>query len=532
MKKFLTLALIFASAHVSAGAQTRRTAPATPATQSKPATAQPTPQPTPQPKPPGLPSAAARDAGAAMVDCGCEGEPLPDVVAVVNGVRISKQEVDERIKPQIDELRKTVIEARQRELDLQINSRLLEAEAKKRGKTTSKLLEEEIIAKVTEPTEAEAQLFYNANKAKISGEFKDVKADIISYLREQRQREEAKKFADRLRAAAQVQVLAPVTPPPATAADRARVLAVVNGEKLTSANIEDSLKPLIYSAQERTYQLRKTEVDLRINDSLLEQEAQKRKVTTKALLDAEVEAKLKPVTEAEARTFYDQNKDRINGDFVQLKDQIIQYLQETQKRGVQTAFAEQLRKAATLQINLRAPEAPVYQIAVDDQPIKGNPAAPVTIVEFTDFQCPSCAAAQPTLERLVAEYGDRVRLVVRDFPLEMHADARKAAEAAEAARAQGKYWEYTALLFANQKALSVDKLKEYALRAGLDRQKFDAMLDSGQFADKVQRDYAEGISLGVGSTPTFFVNGRMTNERSYEGIKAAIEKALAETGKK
>lgn len=549
MKKFLALALIAASASFTTNAQTRRPTPTTTrATQAKPAQPKPTPKPTP-----GEPVVIAHDgdltpeqskalvsqqvaraqaAREMALECGCEGEPLPDVVAVVNGVRISKQDVDERIKPQIDELRKTVTEARRRELDLQINSRLLDAEAKKRGKTANKLLEEEIVAKVAEPTEPEAQLFYNANKAKISGEFKDVKADIISYLREQRQREEAKKFADRLRASSDVKVLIPVAAPPASAADRARVLAVVNGEQLTSANIEDSLKPLIYSAQERAYQLRKTEVDLRINDSLLEQEAQKRKITTKTLLDTEIETKLKPVTEAEARTFYDQNKERINGDFAQLKDQIIQYLQEEQKRNVQAAFAEQLRKAATLEINLRAPEAPVYQIAVDDQPAKGNAAAPVTIVEFTDFQCPSCASAQPSLERLVAEYGDRVRLVVRDFPLDIHENARKAAEAAEAARAQGKYWEYTALLFANQKALSVDKLKEYATRAGLDRQKFDAMLDSGQFAEKVQRDYADGIALGVGSTPTFFVNGRATNDRSYEGIKAAIEKALAEKAKK
>jgi protein-disulfide isomerase len=174
----------------------------------------------------------------------------------------------------------------------------------------------------------------------------------------------------------------------------------------------------------------------------------------------------------------------------------------------------------------------VLQVATDDQPVKGNPAAPVTIVEFTDFQCPSCAGVQPTLEKLVAEYGDRVRLVVRDFPLDQHEFAAKAAEAAEAARAQGKYWEYAGMLFTNQQALSVDKLKEYATQAGLDRQKFDAALDSGQMADKVQRDLMDGIRLGVNSTPSFFINGRVANDRSYEGLKAAIEKALAEKAAK
>lgn len=528
MKKFLALTLIAASAAFTTNAQTRRPAATTPRpTQTRPAQTQPTPQPQ-SATPATATTAAPASSTARAVDCACEGEPLPEIVAVVNGVRITKQEVDSRIEQQINELRKSVAEARARELDLQINSRLLDAEAKKRGKTTTKLLEEEIVSKVTDPTEAEAQKFYDDNKARIGNDFNAVKTNIISYLRDQRQREVAKQFADRLRAAAAVKLNVPVATPPANDAERARVLAVVNGEQLTSAHIEDSLRPLIYSVQERIYQLRKNEVDLRINDALLEQEAQKRKVTTKALLDAEIQARAKPVTDAEAQTFYDQNKQRINGDFAQLKPQIIQYLQETQQRDLQTAFAGQLRKAATLEVNLRAPESPVLQISTDDQPAKGNPAAPVTIVEFTDFQCPSCAAAQPTLDKLVAEYGDRVRLVVRDFPLEQHENAAKAAEAAEAARAQGKYWEYASLLFANQTALSVDKLKEYATRLGLDRQKFDAALDSGQMGEKVQRDLMDGIRLGVNSTPSFFVNGRVANDRSYEGLKAAIEKALGE----
>ncbi|HEX8131096.1 MAG TPA: thioredoxin domain-containing protein [Pyrinomonadaceae bacterium] len=525
MKKFLVLTLIFASVCLTTNAQTRRRTPTTRATQAKPA--QKT-QPTPRPQQPGASATASQAAGAATTDCACEGEPLPEVVAVVNGVRITKQEVDSRIEPQIAEMRRSVVEARARELDLQINTILLDAEAKKRGKPTTKLLEEEVLSKATEPTEAEAQKFYDQNKARINADYNTVKADLIAYLRDQRQREVAKQLADRLRTAAAVKVNVQSATPPANAAERARVFAVVNGQQITSANIEDSLKPLIYSVQERIYQLRKAEVDLRINDVLLQQEAQRRNVTTQALLDAEVAAKAKPVTDADAQKFYNENKERVNGEFAQLKPQIIQYLQDLQKRDAQAAFAQQLRQATKLEVNLRAPESPVLQIATDDQPAKGNPAAPVTIVEFTDFQCPSCAGAQPVLEKLVAEYGDRVRLVVRDFPLQMHEFAAKAAEAAEAARAQGKYWEYAGVLFANQKALGVDKLKEYATQVGLDRQKFDAALDSGQMADKVQRDLLDGIRLGVGGTPSFFINGRPASDRTYEGLKAAIEKALGE----
>jgi hypothetical protein len=307
---------------------------------------------------PAIVAKAADSKGETIERCGCEGAPLPEVLAIVGGVRITAGEIEAQVKNRALEIQRQVTEARKRELDLQINSRLLETEAKKRGLTTTKLLETEVIAKVKDPTEADAQAFYDLNKSRIRSEFKDVKTDIITYLRTEREREEAKKFAERLRAAAQVRVLAPHVTPPASPADRARVFATVNGAPITSANVEDSLKPLILDAQEQVYKLRLRELDLRINDALLEQEAQKRKMTTNALLDAEVGSKIKPVTESEARTFYDQNKQRLSGgDFAQLKEQIIRYLQEREVRNAQMAFAAQLRRAASVQTFLTAPIA-------------------------------------------------------------------------------------------------------------------------------------------------------------------------------
>jgi protein-disulfide isomerase len=462
----------------------------------------------------------------AAENCGCEGKPLPDVVAVVNGVKISGQDFSPEVQQRVRELRQQVVEARRRELDLQINSRLLDAEAKKRGVTPAKLVEDEIVAKAAEPTDAEAQAFYEANRARIQGEFKDIKADIVNYLRDQRQREQAHRFSDTLRATAQVKKLFPEATPPAAPADRARVLAVVNGQNITSADIEDSLTPLIFSVQENTYKLRNQDIERKINDLLLEQEAQRLKVTTRALLDAEVEAKVQPVTEADAQKFYDENKARIEGDFAQTKEQIMQYLRDVEKHKATVALAQRLRGATQVQNFLAPPEPPSYTIATDDQPTKGNPAAKVTLVEFTDFQCPACAQAQPIIERIAQEYGDRVRLVVRDFPLTQHEHALKAAEAAEAAREQGKYWEYASVLFQNQSALQVDKLKEYASRLGLDRAKFDAALDGGRFADKVRRDVLDGQSVGVGATPTLYLNGRRVPDTSYNALRTAIESAL------
>ena len=461
-----------------------------------------------------------------VADCGCEDKPLPEILGVVNGVKITKQDLSPETRARVEQLQKQVIEARERELDLQIDSMLLENEAKRRGVSASQVIKDEVIAKVQAPTEADAQAFYEKNKATIKAEFKDEKNNILEFLRYQRQQELAQKLAERLRAAAQVKVIAKPTAPPATSADRGRVLATVNDKQITMGDIENSLRPLIFNVQEQVYAARKQDLELKVNDTLLAQEAQKKGVTTRALLDTEVSAKVPAVTEADAQKFYDQNKDRISGEFAQLKTQIIQYIQEQIEQEATVAYAAQLRRASTVQINLTAPESPAFAIATDDQPVKGNANALVTIVAFSDFECPSCARQHPVLDRIVSEFGDRVRLVMRDFPLSQHANARKAAEAAEAAREQGKYWEYAAVLFRNQSALGVDKLRQYATEVGLDRAKFDASLDSGKFAEKVQRDVIDGHKLGINGTPTLYINGKRLSDNSYENVKSVIEAAL------
>jgi protein-disulfide isomerase len=528
MKRLLSFLLLALLAPAPAAPAQRR--PATGRTPARPAA--PAASPTPTPATPTPAAVAAPPAPAATPNpCGCEDKPLPEVLAVVNGVRITRQDIAPQTQQRIEQLQQGVTEARKRELNLQINSLLLDAEARKRGITTTKLLEDEVIAKFIHPTDAEVQTFFDQNKSRIEAqagrpvELKEVKENILDYLREQRQQDEAKKLADRLRAAADVKVLVPEATPPSTPADRSRLLATVNGRPITSADIEDSLRPLVFSVQEQVYGLRKNDVDLKINDALLSQEAQKRGITTDALLGAEVTSKVPAVTDAQAQAFFDQNKERLNGDFAQLKPQIVQYLQSQEALKTETAFAARLRQAASVQTFLTAPEPPRFDISTDDQPSKGNPNAPVTVVEFTDFQCPSCAQTHPVVERLAAEMGDRVRVVLRDFPLTMHADAFKAAEAAEAAREQGKFWDFIAILYRNQSSLQVDKLKEYATALGLDRAKFDAALDGGKFKEKVQRDLIDGQRLGVNATPTLFVNGVRT-ERTYEALKAAVEAAL------
>jgi protein-disulfide isomerase len=514
------LRLIFVAAALSC-------APAVPA-QNKPAASDQNKQQsvdaaTPSPKAP-----AATILNIDNDDCRCEVQVLPEVIAEVGGVKITGREIEEPIKDRVGELKRQVIQARQRELYLQINTRLLEAEARRRGQSVTTLVNEEIIAKVKEPTAEEAQAFFDKNKERIRQDFQTVKPQIVDYLRNERQREEAKKLADRLRASNQVVILQEQNP--AASPDKAnvpsRVLAKINGEPLTAGDIEDTLRAFIFKVQTDIYNLRKQQLDAKINDLLLEREAQARKITPAALLEAEITAKEKTVTEETARKFFEEHKQEIGGEFAQQKNRVMAYLQEQETRGAEIAFAERLRNAAAVRLFLRAPEQPIYQIGTDDQPSKGAQSAAVTIVEFTDYQCPGCAATASVLERLLSEYDGKVRLVIRDFPLEQHGDAFKAAEAAECAREQGKYWEYISLLMRNQSALGLEQLKAYAGQLSLDRKRFDEALDTGKFADNVQRDLRDGIKYGVAGTPSIFVNGVLVPDRTYETLKTAIDATL------
>jgi len=457
--------------------------------------------------------------------CGCEDKPQLEVLAIVNGVKIMRQDLSSDTRMKVMNIQQEVIEARENEVNVLINSTLLSSEATKRNISVQKLIQIEVVDKITAPTDAEALDFYNKHKDEIGDEFKDVKADVITWLKDERERAGVVAMANSLRAAADVKVLLPAITPPANEAEKARVIATVNGARITSGDVEENLLPLIFNVQQQVYTTRKRELDLKINDLLLTNEAKKQGQTIGELRGS-MKAKVPIPTEAQAQTFYNQNKAKIRRDFGDVKDQIIQYLFAEEEKKSDAAFLAQLRSSASLQILLTPPESPIFKIALDDQPSKGNPTAAVIVVQFTDFQCPSCAQHHPILERLLSEYGDRVRFVVRDFPLSQHPNAMKAAEAAEAAREQGKYWEYTDLLYRNQSALQIDKLKQYASSLGLDRAKFDAALDSGKYSDKVQRDVAEGDRLGVDATPTFFVNGRLVSDSSYAGLKSRIDAEL------
>jgi len=177
------------------------------------------------------------------------------------------------------------------------------------------------------------------------------------------------------------------------------------------------------------------------------------------------------------------------------------------------------------------------EIDPGDNPAKGPADAKVTVVEFSDFQCPYCARfVLETFPQILSTYGDKVRFVFMNFPLsQIHENAEKAAEASECANEQGAFWQYHDILFANQSALAVDNLKAYAAQLGLDATKFDECLDSGRMASLVQADMeaatkaAQEAGLDRFGTPAFFINGKhLGGAQPFDVFKQAIDAALAE----
>ncbi len=170
---------------------------------------------------------------------------------------------------------------------------------------------------------------------------------------------------------------------------------------------------------------------------------------------------------------------------------------------------------------------PEYSPQIMEEHVRGNHDARIVIVEFSDFQCPYCASVQPTLDQIMEEYPNDVKLIYRHFPLPSHPYAKKAAEASECAAEQGKFWEYHDVLFQNQDNLYTAKLKEYAVDLDLDAEKFNACLDSGVMESRIEQSFQNGIDLGIQGTPTFMINNKvLSGAQSYSTFKAAIEEIL------
>jgi protein-disulfide isomerase len=307
-----------------------------------------------------------------------------------------------------------------------------------------------------------------------------------------------------------------------------QVLATVNGKPITDSEVREKAAAQ-FSQIERDYennkhQLLEGQLEQAIQDRLLEAEAAARGVSKDQLL-----ADLKPaeVTDAAIDAFYEENKARIPQPKEQVSGQIRQYLEQRGQFEAREKFFEGLSAKYKVERKLEPLRAEVAPTG----PAKGPANAPVTIVEFSDFQCPFCSRIVPTLEQVKAKYGDKVRIVFRQFPLGMHPQAQKAAEASLCANEQGKFWEFHDFMFQNQQQLAVESLKAKAKELGLNADSFNSCLDSGKFASKITEDQEAGSAAGVSGTPALFINGRFINGAvPLEQITEVIDDELRRAG--
>lgn len=504
------LALVLLLFATTSFAQTaRRKAPGRPVSSSS---AIPKPSPPPVAEPKATPASTRA--------------PLPPKALVtVNGQTLTTADFEPTLRQQLDSLEDKIREARQKVLELQINTTLLEVEAKKRRTTSQQLYDLEVTKKIVEPTAAEIKKFLEENRDQFEGvDAAEASRQVAVFLHGERETRLSDEFVRKLGTTNQVVMVADINTPNL---DPAVVVATIAGHPVQAGLLNERLKPIVYNMRLSAYQIEKKKAEQLVDDLLLLAEANKRKVAPEDIIRGEISEKIHRPTEAEIAKFYSDNKARINGDLDSARNQLVTYLEDQEQQRLEKVLSETLRKNADIRWLISEPPQPVQAISVDDDPSRGDAGAPVTIVEFTDFQCPACAAMQPVLEDVLKSYGSRVKLVVRDFPLSQHANARKAAEAADAANAQGKFFEYTALLFKRQNALDVPSLKKYASELGLNRTRFDAELDAGTYAAEVKHDIQDGEIYGIDSTPTIFINGVMLRTMSEEALRAAIDHAAA-----
>lgn len=295
-----------------------------------------------------------------------------------------------------------------------------------------------------------------------------------------------------------------VTPPEQDPSEAGKkVVASVGTHSITLREVEQAVALPLFQADQQRSQLLHQALQQLIDEELLKIEASRKGVTVSQLVAdasqsdsitrmANLPAPVKRLSPANtgSSTDLDTPSDR-----------------QEQAR-LRQALLVALRRQETIRLYLPMPKAPILSVSADDDPSLGPADAPVTIVEFSDFQCPYCQKSVATLKELRRLYGDKIRVVYRDYPGPNHPQAASAAEAAQCAGDQGKFWEFHDLLFTRQTRETGWDYEALARDLGLQTGEFSACLNTGRYREEVRKDLQDGLALGIASTPTFFINGR------------------------
>jgi protein-disulfide isomerase len=311
------------------------------------------------------------------------------------------------------------------------------------------------------------------------------------------------------------------------AAARVGERAITLDEVDRVAMVQDSGRFRGLRLRDAIYEARRSALEVLIADRLIEADATRAGVTPAALLELEVTRSLVPVTPQDVEAWYQANQSRVGGSpLEQIAEKIQQALEQQRREEAKARYVARLRAATGVTVLLTPPREAI-EIA-ENEPSAGPANAPVQIVMYSDFQCPFCARVGPTLNKVQQRYGDRVRVVFRDFPLNsIHPRATAAAVAARCAHEQGRFWAYHDRLFASANRLEDRDFTEYATDLGLDVPRFTACVQDNRPAATVTGSVKSGERLGVSATPAFFINGRfLPGAQPFEAFQRVIEDEL------
>jgi protein-disulfide isomerase len=274
------------------------------------------------------------------------------------------------------------------------------------------------------------------------------------------------------------------------------------------------------------FEARRIAIEELIEVALINQDAKARKLEPAAVVEQEITAKVAQPSEAEVATWYEQNQARLQGATLeQARQPITSYLVQQRTLAARQQYLDRLRANVPTRVML---DPPRQVIAKADRPTKGPANAPVELIEFSDFQCPYCETAFPTVNQVLTTYGDRIHFVYRHYPLVIHPRARPAAEAAQCAAEQGKFWQFHDRLFGDQSRLSDEDFKQDAAQLGLNALQFNACVDSHKYKAEIDADIHAGDEAGVSGTPAFYINGRMlSGAQPFDAFKRIIDEELA-----
>lgn len=416
-----------------------------------------------------------------------------ETVATATGHTFTVKDLPAPTQATINALPSNIAKARSRLLEIMTDEAIIASEAKVKGVTPEKL-RSQARATAPKPTEAEIKAIYEGNLDALDNKpLDEVRKPIIKFLTGEAEKASVAKYVDSIRSKYKIVPGKDVNGPGLNPTD---LLLTAGTEKLLVSTFEENSKLTLYEVRQQTAEKVLAAIDQLIFSTLVLDEAKSLDIDASELMAREITGKMKD--------FSDEERADLEG-----------------------KFSDKLFSKYTVKILYKEPDPIVENVSVDDDPSQGPANAPVTIIMFSDFQCSACAVAHPVLKKVIAEYPGKIKFVVRDFPLvSVHPDSLNAARAANAAREQGKFFEYLEILYTHQSAQDDASLKKYALDLGLKPEQFELTFNSDRTAAEIRKDMADGDDLAINSTPTIFVNGVRVRQISAEGFRRAIDHAL------